>query len=78
MIHIVKTTISFSPIIIDLMMLYVGKQVVAWEEYYVKYLAKKLREIINRCTGCCYRIEIMLETALNTTETTKLGDVRVY
>ena len=27
-------------------MLYVGKQLVAWEGYYVKYLAKKLQEII--------------------------------
>ena len=47
---------------------YVGKQPVAWREYYAEYLLKELQEKTDRCTGHCNITEILLETALNTVQ----------
>ena len=45
---------------------YVGKQPVAWKEYYVEHLVKELQESMDKCTGRRDITEILLKTALNT------------
>ena len=40
---------------------YVGKQPVAWKEYYVEYWLKELQESMDRCTGFCDITEILLK-----------------
>ena len=40
----------------------VGKQPVAWKEYRVEYWRKELQESMDRCTGRCDIIEILLNT----------------
>ena len=37
-----------------------------WEEYYVDYWLKELQESMDRCTGRCIILEILLNTAFNT------------
>ena len=45
---------------------YVGKQPVAWKEYYAEYWFKELQERIDRCTGHYDITNILLKTGLNT------------
>ena len=45
---------------------YVGKQPVAWKEYFVEYWLKELQESMDRCTGHRNITETLLKTALNT------------
>ena len=45
---------------------YVGKQPVAWKEYWAEYWLKELQESIDRCTGRRDITEILLKSALNT------------
>ena len=45
---------------------YVGKQPVAWKEYCTENWIKELKEIMDRCTGCCNVTEILLKMVLNT------------
>ena len=39
---------------------HVGKQPVAWKEYGAQYWLKELQESIDRCSGRCNIIEILL------------------
>ena len=43
---------------------YVGKQLVAWKEYWAEYWLKELQESMDRFTGCHNITEILLKTAL--------------
>ena len=45
---------------------YVGKQPVAWKEYFAEYSLKELQERMDRCTGCSDITEILLKMTLNT------------
>ena len=45
---------------------YVGKEPVAWKEYYAEYLLKERQESIDRCTGLRDITGILLKMALNT------------
>ena len=45
---------------------YVGKQPVAWKEYFAEYWLKELQKSMDRCTGCHNITEILLKMALNT------------
>ena len=47
---------------------HVGKQPVAWKEYCAEYWLKELLEGMDRCTGRRDITEILLKTALNTTQ----------
>ena len=47
---------------------YLGKQPVAWKEFYAEYWLKELQESMDRCTGRRDINEILLKTALNTTQ----------
>ena len=51
---------------------YVGKQPVAWKEYWAEYWLKELQESTDRCTGCCNVTEILLKTDLNTIQSINL------
>ena len=44
---------------------FVGKQPVAWKEYFAEYRLKELKESMDRYTGCQDITEILLKTALN-------------
>ena len=46
--------------------IYVGKQSVAWKEYYVEYWFKELQESMDRCTGRRDITEIPLKNGVNT------------
>ena len=54
---------------------YVGKQPVAWEEYYTQYLLKELQECMGRCTGCSDIIEILLKIALTKQQNFRLVQI---
>ena len=45
---------------------YLGKQPVAWKEYWAEYWIRELRESMNRCTGRIDITKLLLKTALNT------------
>ena len=45
---------------------YVGKQPVAWKEYFAEHWLKKLQESVDRCTDRGDITEILLKTVLNT------------
>ena len=49
---------------------YVGKQPVAWKEYYVEYWLKEPQESMDSCTGHHDIIEILLKMVLNTKQST--------
>ena len=51
---------------------YEGKKPVAWKEYCVEYWLKELHESRDRCSVRRDITEIILKTALNTTQTNKL------
>ena len=52
---------------------YVGKQLVAWEEYCWEYWLKELKGSTDRCTDSPDITEILLETALKTIQSNKLS-----
>ena len=42
-----------------------GKQLVAWKEYFAEYWLKQLQESMDSCTGHCDLTEMLLKTAIN-------------
>ena len=51
---------------------YVGKQPLAWKEYYAEHFLKELQKSMNRCTGR-RDIRDTVETALNTIQSFNLA-----